>query len=200
MKGEKMLKGRKVERSKGLCHCEECQRHDAAIQKHFSLFTILLFTFCILHCALCASAVELQGGVKYSVDSAREYIQQGFPDGVNIAENYYKLRAKGVKASVTSYNKAGDVIGITVQYVNEPTMAYIYDEDKKLIFVDKYDKPTDVYPHRGYRYTAEGKLFLTSLTVSPNETFRFEPEGRLVAHSVDGVTYDENGNVIGLWK
>lgn len=164
------------------------------------LFSVLFFTLCPLLFTLHCEAIELQGGVKYNVDSAREYLQEGLPDGVNIAENYYGLQAKRVKKSVTSYNKSGEVIGITVQYINEPNMAYIYDEDKKLIFVDKYDKPTDIYPHRGYRYTANGKLFLTSLSVSPNETFRFEPEGRLIAHSIDGVTYDENGNIIGLWK
>lgn len=163
-------------------------------------FLYLILCFCILHFTLCTEAIELQGGVKYSVDSAREYIQEGMPDGVNISEKYFKMQTRGVEKSVTSYNKSGEVIGITVQYINDPKMAYIYDEDKKLIFVDKYDKPVNVYPHRGYRYTAEGKLFLTSLTVSPNETFRFESEGRLIAHSIDGVTYDENGNVIGLWK
>lgn len=164
------------------------------------LFYGIIFTFCILHFALCVSAIELQGGVKYNVNSAREYIQQGLPDGITIPEKYYRLQARGIKESVTSYNKNGDIIGITVQYINEPAKAYIYDEDKKLIFVDKYDKPIDVYPHRGYRYTPEGKLFLTSLTVSADEAFRFEPDGRLIAHSINGITYDENGNVIGLWK
>lgn len=165
-------------------------------------FTIyhLLFTLIILLFIPCAQAMELQGGVKYSVDSAREYVQEGIPNGVNISEKYLRLQAKSIKESITSYNKAGKIIGITVQYINEPTMAYVYDEDKKLIFVDKYDKSTDIYPHRGYRYTPEGKLFITSLTVSKDESFRFDPDGTLIAHSINGVTYDENGNIIGLWK
>lgn len=159
------------------------------------LLTIICLFFTSQVCA-----VELQGGVKYNVDSAREYIQQGMPDGITIPEKYFRLQARGLKESITSYNKSGKIIGITVQYVNDPTKAYIYNEDKKLIFVDKYDKPIDVYPHRGYRYTPEGKLFLTSLTVSSDEAFRFAPDGRLIAHSLNGTTYDENGGVIGLWK
>ena len=92
------------------------------------------------------------------------------------------------------------VIGITVQYINEPDKAYIYGPDKTLIYMDKYDKPVSVFPHRGYRYTIDGKLNLTSLSVSPNEHYRFSPSGSLIAHSVDGIIYDENGSQIGTAK
>jgi len=145
----------------------------------------------------CAFSLELEGGVKYSVDSARDYVQEGIPDGVNISDDYYKFQADNVAKVVYSYNNAHEVIGITVQYVNEPAMAYIYGRDKTLMYVNKYDKSVDIYPHRGYRYDLKGKLDLTSLIVSPNEQFRFSPSGKLLVHSVNGVIYDETGAVIG---
>lgn len=148
----------------------------------------------------CAFGIELHGGVKYSVDSAREYIQEGLPDNVNIPENYYQLQSDNVEKTVYSYNNAHEIVGITVAYINEPAKAYIYNKNGTLIYMDKYDKPVNVYPHRGYRYDLNGKLILTSLTVSKNELFRFSPNGALLVHSVNGIIYDENGNVIGSGK
>lgn len=163
------------------------------------LISNLLFILIILIFAPCIQAMELQGGVKYTVDSAREYIQQGLPDGMEIPDKYYQVQADNVEKMVTSYNNSGEVVGVTVQYINEPTKAYIYKKGK-LAYVETYDKPVKIYPHRGYRYDLDGKLILTSLTVSKNELFRFSPSGTLLAHSVNGIIYDENGNVIGSGK
>lgn len=146
------------------------------------------------------TATELQGGVKYNVDSAREYIQDGLPGGVEIPDNYYQLQTDNVDKMVTSYNNSGDVVGVTVQYINENTKAYIYSKSGRLIYMDQYDKPVSIYPHRGYRYNLDGKLILSSLTVSKNEMFRFSPDGKLLVHSINNIIYDENGNVIGHGK
>ncbi|MCL5459712.1 hypothetical protein M3M33_13840, partial [Loigolactobacillus coryniformis] len=90
------------------------------------LLSFLIFTNC-------AFAIQLEGGVKYSVDSARDYVQDGIPDGVEISDDYYQMQAKSADKVVYSYNNAGDVVGVTVQYVNEPTMSYIYGPDKRLM-------------------------------------------------------------------
>lgn len=143
------------------------------------------------------SAMELQGGVKYNVESAREYVQQGQQNNITIqGHSYFDKRDKSINKTVYSYNNYGDIIGITVQYKDKP-MAYIYGADNNLKYVDKYDRDVNLYPHRGYRYNLDGQLILTSLTVSKNEQFRFDPSGKLIAHSIDGTIYDENGNVIG---
>lgn len=156
------------------------------------LFSFLVFTNC-------AYALELEGGVKYTVDSARDYVRQNQVDSIEVT-GPFKLQTDNTEKVVYSYNNAGMVIGITVQYIGEPTKAYIYGRDKSLIYTEKYDKPINVYPHRGYRYDMQGKLNLTSLTVSKDEMFRFSPQGKLIAHSVKGVIYDEDGNVIGTAK
>ena len=142
-------------------------------------------------------AQPIEGGVSFTVNSARQYLQEGQTNNIDIT-GPFQFEMKNTQKVVYSYNLSHQVIGITVQYVNEPNMAYIYGPNNSLIYVDKYDKSTDIYPHRGYRYDLSGKLNLTSLTVSKNEMFRFSPEGKLIAHSVNGIIYDENGKVIGV--
>lgn len=160
----------------------------------------IIYTLIISFLLACpVLAVELQGGVKYSVDSAREYLQEGQSDNAEIT-GHFQFEADNAEKVVYSYNNSGQVIGITVQYINEPRKGYIYSKGGSLIYMDKYDKSVDIYPHRGYRYDLDGKLNLTTLTVSKNEQFRFSPEGKLIAHAISGVIYDENGKRIGRAK
>jgi len=160
---------------------------------------ITYFLICFLILSHSVFAIELQGGVKYTVDSARDYLQDGQTDNIEIT-GPYRLDADNAQKVVYSYNNSGDVVGITVQYLNEPTKAYIYDKRGNLIYMDKYDKSVDIYPHRGYRYKMDGSIDLATLTVSKKEQFRFSPKGQLIAHSISGIIYDENGNVIGSAK
>lgn len=164
------------------------------MKKVLTLFTCFLFASQSF-----VAAEVIKGGVAFDVNSAREYVQDGQDDNIEI-QGPYLLQTNNTENVVYSYNPLGKVIGITVQYKGDSTNAYIYDAKNRLIYVDKYDKPTHVYPHRGYRYNLDGKLILTSLTVSKNEMFRFDPEGNLIAHSINGVIYDENGKVIGSGK
>lgn len=145
-------------------------------------------------------ATELKGGVSFDVNSARNYVQEGQSDSIEISGPSTFKNDNTVQKKVYSYNNSGNVVGITVQYKNEPNKAYIYGKNNNLIYIDKYDKSVDIYPHRGYRYNLDGKLILTSLTVSKNELFRFSPDGKLLAHSVNGIIYDENKNIIGRGK
>lgn len=165
------------------------------IKKHF-LLAIILFFICVGG----SQALELQGGVAFTVDSARDYLEEGQPGWVDFSDKYYKFHADNTEKVVYSYNNSGDTIGITVQYINEPQKAYIYNKKGNLIYVDKYDKSVNIYPHRGYRYDLSGNLILSSLTVSKDEMFRFSPDGKLIAHSINNVIYDENGNIIGHGK
>lgn len=142
-------------------------------------------------------AAELKGGVSYDVKSARQYVQEGQVDTIDVSAHPFFNQDQSVAKVVYSYNNKGDIIAATVQYKSDPTMAYIYGRDNKLIYIDKYDRNVNLYPHRGYRYNLYGKLILKSLTVSENELFRFSPDGKLEVHSINGVMYNENGRVIG---
>ena len=145
-------------------------------------------------------AAAIQGGVSFDVNSARQYVQEGQQDSSDISGPDFFVNGSNVEKAVYSYNNSGEVIGITVQYINDSQTAYIYGKNHNLIYIDKYDKPVDMYPHRGYRYNLEGQLILTSLTVSKKEMFRFSPDGELIAHSKNGITYDEAGKIIGKSK
>lgn len=160
---------------------------------------ICIFLFLITF-APSVFAMAIEGGVTYNVDEAREYVNEGRPQSVDILGAYVFRDDSTVERTVYSYNNANQVIGITVLYKKEPNKTYIYNAQKNLIYVEQYDKPVNIYPHRGYRYDLNGNLVLTSLTVSKNEMFRFEPDGKLIAHSINGIIYDENGNVIGHGK
>lgn len=161
------------------------------------LKNIRIYVLIFLLTAGSVFATEIQGGVSFTVDSAREYVQEGQADNITVSGHAQFENDNTVKKALYSYNNEGDVVGITVLYKNELNKAYIYGPSKQLKYVEKYDKNVDVYPHRGYRYNLDGKLVVTSLTVSKNELFRFSPDGKLIVHSINGVIYDENGNVIG---
>lgn len=146
-------------------------------------------------------ATVIEGGLKYNTQTAREYVFNDIPQfklDANIP--YYFKRSTNVEKLIYSYDNYNNIIGITVQYKNELNKAYIYDKDKNLIYIDLYDKNTNLYPHRGYRYNMQGKLILTSLSVNKDEHFRFDYQGNLIAHSVNNIIYDENGNQIGTSK
>lgn len=146
-------------------------------------------------------AVTLDGGVKYTTQSAREYVFTDIPQfKLDANTPYYFKRGNNIEKIIYSYDNYNNIIGITVQYKKELNKAYIYDKDKVLIYVDIYDKNTSLYPHRGYRYNMQGKLILTSLSVSKDEHFRFDYQGNLIAHSINNVVYDENGKQIGHSK
>lgn len=159
---------------------------------------IIILAFIISFLTSCSFALELQGGVKYDVDTAREFVKQGQNKPVSLKTNVvFNQDDSNIKKALYSYNNSGDIIGITVLYKDEPDAAYIFGPNENLIYIDKYDKDVDIYPHRGYRYDLDENLVLTSLTVSKNELFRFTPDGKLLVHSINNVIYDENGNVIG---
>lgn len=139
----------------------------------------------------------IEGGVKFDVDSARDYVQEAQQDNIEIV-GHVTFDSENVSKMVYSYNNSHRIIGITVQYKGESNMAYIYGPDNKLKYVDKYDRDVNLYPHRGYRYNLAGELIDTSLTVSRTEKYRFSPDGHLIAHSLNGIIYDENGKVIGV--
>jgi len=163
----------------------------------YPIFVLAISIFLSNH-PFCA-AQTLEGGVSFSVDSAREYVQEAQSDNIEI-NGPFELQSDNTQKVVYSYNPRGEVIGITVQYINEPKKAYIYNKNGQLIYVDKYDKSVDKYPHRGYRYNLDGKLILTTLTVSTKEQYRFSPDGKLIAHAINGIIYDENGKIIGNAK
>lgn len=160
---------------------------------------IYLFVIIFALCNLAVFADSVSGGVSYNITSARKYLQSGQVNEIAPPKKYLLfVNGSNIEKITYSYITSDQILGRTVVYKDDSTIAYIYDgATDKLKYVDKYDNDINVYPHRGYRYDLKGKLILTSLTLSENEQYRFTPDGKLLAHAANGIIYDASGNIIG---
>ena len=162
---------------------------------------ILTYAILILFISTNCFATTIDGGVKYDVNSAREYVFSDMPQfKLNADTPYYIKRGPNIGHLIYSYDNNNNILATTVQYKNELNRAYIYNKEKNLIYIDIYDKNTSQYPHRGYRYNMQGKLILTSLSISKNEHYRFDYMGNLISYTKNKIIYDENGKQIGTIK
>lgn len=158
--------------------------------------SFIVFAICILP----VFADGLSGGVTYNVKTARQYVQSSQVNEIApIKKHLTFVNDDNILKMTYSYQDVNHMIARTVVYKGETQSAYIYDgTTNQLKYIDKYDKDVNTYPHRGYRYNLEGKLILTCLTINNNEQYRFSPDGKLLAHSANGIIYDENGKIIGM--
>lgn len=154
-----------------------------------SLGLILLFT-------QSAFATELQGGISFDVNSARQYVQQGQIDDIGPQGHLYYDGNSSNADIIYTYSANNVPIGFNIQYKDDLTTSYVYGMDNRLRYIDKYDKPTNIYPHRGYRYTPDGKLYNTGLTISKYNGFIFKPNGKLRTRIVNGFCYLGNTNIL----
>lgn len=151
------------------------------------------------------SSKMITGEVQYSVNGAREEV---------ISAQVPAFDKEVIRARVFDYNRAenlGSLLkGVTelrdrtlayfsdgsygVVYKENPLDVYYYGVDGILTHSEKRDSVE--YPYKSYKYTTGGKLVNMSLRVSEDETFIFEPDGKLIAHWLGAQCYDENNNVI----
>lgn len=150
----------------------------------------------VLMVVLPAFSQELQGGVTYDVNSARAYVQDGQQSDIGQQSNLYYSSNGNDADIIYIYDTNGVPNAFVAQYKDDNRKAYFYGMNNKLQYVDKYDKPPEVYPHRAYRYTTKGKLATTALMTSKNNGFVFTPKGKLTVRLVDGVGYLGNSNII----
>lgn len=143
-----------------------------------------------------AFADQLQGGVSYNESTAREYIQQGQINDIGPQGHLYYDGNSYNADVIYGYNSNNVPIGFEVRFKDDLTVSYTYGMDNRLKFVTKYDRPSDIFPHRGYEYNTSGKLIKTTLITSKNNGFAFTPKGKLIAHLVNGIGYLGNTNII----
>ena len=73
----------------------------------------------------------IQGEVDFDVPAARQYVFDDIPQFKLCTDMPYEFkRSNNVQKMIYSYDNFNRIIGITVQYKNEPDKAYIYDKDK----------------------------------------------------------------------
>ena len=81
-----------------------------------------------------------------------------------------------------------------VMYYDNPLYVWYYSPEGVLTHIEVKDGTN--YPYKSYKYDTDGKLVNMGLRVSKEETFIFDPSGKLIAHWLKDKGYDENGKVI----
>lgn len=166
---------------------------------------VIVVVFIIFCLELPASSKMITGEVQYSVNGVREEVLSSKPAPFdrekirlnivdsNRVENLISL-LKGVtelKDRILAYFSDGSY---GVIYKDNPLEVFYYGNDGILTHNEKRDSAE--YPYRSYKYTTGGRLVNVGMRVSEDETFIYEPDGKLIAHWLGTRCYDENGNVI----
>ena len=165
---------------------------------------VIVVVFLILF-GLPVSSKMITGEVQYSVNGAREEVMSvkvpAFDKEVIRARVYDYNRGENLGSLLKGVTELRDRTlayfsdgSYGVVYKENPLEVYYYGADGILTHNEKKDSVE--YPYKSYKYTTGGKLVNMSLRVSEDETFIFEPDGKLIAHWLGANCYDEDNNVI----
>ena len=163
----------------------------------------LLIIFLLFGFISCANATTLSGGIKYTQEDARLELQHNRPsanfilntEGVDsyYVENHTALLKGLTKLKDRTLAQFSDG-SYGINYYNDPTHVYYYDKDGTLINAEI--KTSTQYPYRTYKYSPDGELVTMTMRVSEEETFIFDPRGKLLGHWMGNNCYDENGAIL----
>ena len=163
---------------------------------------LIILTLIVLPCS---AETMITGGVSYNVDSAREELSKTPAIKLNtqlISENIVdKNYQENIRQSYLGNLSLQDR---TLAFFSDESYAVLYNQDKFHVFYyDKTGHLTHIeernglnYPYKSYKYTISGALINMGLRVSKEETFIYNPQGKLIAHWLGKYAYDENNNVI----
>ena len=163
----------------------------------------LLVLLLILNLFSFANATTLTGGIKYTQEDARLELQHNKPSAnfvlnAEAIDSNYDQNIGALLKGITKLNdrtlaKFSDG-SYGVNYYNDPTHVYYYDKSGTLINAEI--KTSLEYPYRTYKYAPDGELVTMTMRVSEEETFIFNPHGKLLGHWVGANCYDENGTIL----
>jgi hypothetical protein len=163
-----------------------------------TIFGTIIFT-------VSADATVITGGVKYDINSAKDAVMTTQPPFLSS-----QLVKNNILDPNSNTNNSALLRGITelkdrtlaqfsdqsygIIYKNNPTNVFYYNENGYLTHIELKDSVE--YPYKAYKYNTFGNLINISLRTSEEETFIFNPSGKLIAHWVKSQCFDENNNVI----
>ena len=147
----------------------------------------------------------LTGGVAYTTESARAELKKHEavqPDGLTLLthiadENYKDNKTALLKGNVELKDRVLALFSdgsYAVMYHDNPLYVWYYSDSGILTHIEIKDRTN--YPYKSFKYDTEGTLVTMGLRVSKEETFIFNPDGKLIAHWIRENGYDENGKVI----
>ncbi len=164
-----------------------------------------LLTILLIIALPCCAETFLTGGVNYNVDTARQELQNSPIEKLSQELVSQNLSDKNFDENI-GYALQGNVSlqDRTLAFFSDSTYAVLYNEDKfhvwyydksgKLIYMEVRDGLN--YPYKSYKYSIDGSLVNMGLRVSKEETFIYNPQGKLIAHWLGTNAYDEAGNII----
>ena len=145
----------------------------------------------------------ISGGIKYSQEDARIELQNNKPrvdftflasaEDENFDENLSYILKGVTKLSDRTLARFSDG-SYGVNYNNDSEHVYYYDKGGTLINIEV--RTGIVPPYRTYKYEPDGTLVNMTMRVSEEETFIFNPRGKLLGHWVGKNCYDENGTIV----
>lgn len=179
--------------------------------KRFVLF--LFFSLLFVLPVFAEETILLTGSVAYTVESAREIAFDGvslkidkseiipFRIDENNKENKIALKnnltVKG-RTIMAFYMYGGKVNGYVVTYDERPEYSYYYTIGGYLVAIDVDDKfQENMFPYKIGKYSPlTGNLISIALYVSDDEQYAYTKDGKLKAHWVGSVAYNEKGKII----
>ena len=81
-----------------------------------------------------------------------------------------------------------------VQYNDDPLYSWYYSSSGRLMNFTRKD--SDGYPCKITKFKPDGTIINQGYRVSDKESFLFSPNGKLLAHWVGEICYDEYNNII----
>ena len=157
-----------------------------------------------------AMSKTLTGGVVYTVETAREaafdgieyeismepfkkYLQDpGFISAAKKEGGRPKVSKRGRRITYFSDGEYG------VVYDKNTDLGYQYNQQGQLIYIEI--KSGNQYPYIKKKYKSNGVLAGVIYVVKAHESFVYKMDGKLAAHWIGNVRYDEQGNIAGKRK
>ena len=170
-----------------------------------------LLIYIFLSSLLFSTGYTVNGGVSYSVDTARQISFENISFNIDINEhkrhlidtnfdenvafmqknkNKYKNRHNYKDRELAFFSNGS----YTVTYKNNKTVSYYYGQNGKLKMIEFELKK--VYPHKYIRYDINGKLDSVVLYITGKEQFIFDNNKDCKAHWIGQNCYNEKGELV----
>ena len=154
-----------------------------------------------------AGALTLKGGVKYTVESAREEAFRNIEYQIPMEPHKKYLKDPGYTpgegGKKPKISKKGRYVNhftngsYCVSYYTKWKYVYVYNSKGLLKGID-IQLNYNSFPQYSWGYDLKGKLTDVTFWVSKNESYIYDLNGKLIAHWVGDTAYDENGQIMML--
>ena len=160
---------------------------------------------------LFSTGYTVNGGVSYSVDTARQISFENISFNIDINEhkrhlidtnfdenvafmqknkNKYKNRHKYKDRELALFSDGS----YAIIYKNNKKVIYYYRQNGKLKMIEFGTEKS--YPRKCIRYDINGKLDSVSFDVASNEQFIFDRNRKLTGHWIGQNCYNEKGELV----